>query len=136
MPHLLGWETDLLVATRCPGCGQPHAWNLTRQAPPSGDQVAHFLVPSAHMWDDVVHTCAHQRIFCSEACVDEWLAHTGNTRGYITDLATLWRFASNWYTGRLEPGYVRREPLRRGRLPARRPTRRLVGTLNTPPAAK
>ncbi len=28
------------------------------------------------------------------------------------DLVTLWRFAAHWYEGRLERGYVRREPSR------------------------
>lgn len=110
MVHLLRWEPEVLVATRCPGCARPHAWNVTRDAPPPGDQVAHFLIPSARMWDDVVHTCGHQRIFCAEGCVDDWLARTGNTRGYVMDLPTLWRFASDWYTGRLDRGYTRREP--------------------------
>jgi len=110
MVHLLTWEPSLLVATRCPACGTPHAWDVDRQAPPPGEQVAHFLVPAAHMWDDVVHTCGHQRIFCDDACVDAWLARTGNARGYVMDLPTLWRFASDWYTGRLDRGYTRREP--------------------------
>jgi hypothetical protein len=26
------------------------------------------------------------------------------------DLPTLWRFASRWYAGRLDYGYVRRDP--------------------------
>lgn len=26
------------------------------------------------------------------------------------DLATLWRLAAHWYDGRLDRGYVRREP--------------------------
>lgn len=110
MPHLLTWEPDLLVATRCQGCGTPHAWNVGRSAPPPGDEVAHFLTPTARMWDDVVHTCGNQRIFCSETCVDEWLARTDQERGYVMNLATLWNFASDWYTGRLERGYRRREP--------------------------
>lgn len=110
MTHLLTWEPELLVATRCQACGTPHAWNVTRIAPPRGDQVAHFLIPAAHMWDDVVTTCGNQRIFCSERCVESWLEQTGNTRGYVMDLPTLWRFASDWYTGRLDRGYIRREP--------------------------
>lgn len=110
MVHLLTDEESLLVATRCPACGTPHAWDVDRQAPPPGEQVAHFLVPAAHMWDDVVHTCGHQRIFCDEACVDAWLARTRNSRGYVMDLPTLWRFASDWYTGRLDRGYTRRDP--------------------------
>jgi hypothetical protein len=28
------------------------------------------------------------------------------------DLGTLWRLAAHWYDGRLERGYVRREPSR------------------------
>lgn len=30
--------------------------------------------------------------------------------GYMVDLHTVWRFASHWYDGRLDRGYVRREP--------------------------
>ncbi|MDT0469275.1 hypothetical protein [Streptomyces gibsoniae] len=26
------------------------------------------------------------------------------------DLVTLWRLARNWYAGRMEPGYTRRDP--------------------------
>jgi hypothetical protein len=110
LPHLLPAEGEVLVATRCPGCSTPHVWSVGRQEPPAGDQVAHFLVPAARMWDDVVHTCRHQRAFCSTGCVDAWLERTGNERGYEADLATVWRLASRWYEGRLERGYVRREP--------------------------
>ena len=77
-----------------------------------GDQFAHFLVPAAHMWDNVTFTCANQRIFCTPGCVDDWLAATGASRGYVMDLATLWRLAAHWYDGRLEPGYRRRDPQR------------------------
>lgn len=100
----------MLIATTCPGCDAPHAWRVDDQAPPPGDQVAHFLVPSAHMWDDVVFTCGHQQIFCSQGCVDAWLAREGREQGYVMDIPTLWRFASQWYAGRLDRGYVRREP--------------------------
>jgi hypothetical protein len=110
VPHLLPEQAPVLVATTCPGCGRAYAWTVGTDVPPTGDQVAHFLVPAARMWDDVVHTCGHQRIFCSESCVERWLADTGNERGYVMDLATLWRLAEHWYDGRLERGYVRREP--------------------------
>jgi hypothetical protein len=72
--------------------------------------VAHFLVPVAHMWDDVVHTCGHQSLFCSTDCVDDWLGRSGHERGYVMDLATLWRLARGWYAGRLDHGYTRRDP--------------------------
>lgn len=110
MPHLLVGEPSLLVATTCPACGAARAWNVTRDEPPAGGQVAHFLVPVARMWDDIVTTCAHQRIFCDPGCVDTWLERSGNDRGHVLDLGTLWRLASDWYTGRLDRGYTRREP--------------------------
>ena len=110
LPQLVHELEPMLVATRCPACDTPHAWNVGVEQPPQGDQVAHFLVPAAHMWDDVVHTCGNQRIFCSPTCVDQWLERTGQTRGYIMDLAALWRLAEHWYEGRLDYGYIRREP--------------------------
>jgi Alkylmercury lyase len=110
VPHLVPDEPEVLVATRCPACRAPHAWVVGRQGPPPGTQVAHFLVPAAQMWQDILHTCGNQQLFCSEACVAAWLAHTGQQRGYVLDLATLWRLAQHWYDGRLERGYTRREP--------------------------
>ncbi len=110
LPHLLPTEEAVVVATTCPACSTAHAWRVTRHAPPAGDQVAHFLVPVARMWDDVVHTCGHQRLFCGRGCVADWLARTGRDEGYVMDLATLWRLAAHWYDGRLDRGYVRRDP--------------------------
>jgi hypothetical protein len=110
LPQLVREPEPMLVATRCPACDTPHAWNVGADQPPAGDEVAHFLVPAAHMWDDVVHTCGNQRIFCSTTCIDSWLEQTGHVRGYVMDLATLWRLAEHWYDGRLDHGYVRREP--------------------------
>ncbi|MEI5583269.1 MULTISPECIES: organomercurial lyase [unclassified Agromyces] len=110
IPHLVPEEPHALVATTCPACGRPHAWTISRTEEPAAPQVAHFLVPVAHVWDDVVRTCSHQRIFCSEDCVDAWLSRTGNERGYVMDLPTLWRLAAHWYEGRLDSPYRRREP--------------------------
>lgn len=110
IPHLVVSEPEVLVSTRCPGCGTPHAWVVNGDEPPPGEQVAHFLVPVQHIWDDVVHTCRHQRLCCGERCVDDWLARSGNQRGYVMDVPTLWRLAQHWYDGRLDRGYIRREP--------------------------
>lgn len=110
IPHLVEAEPEVLVATRCPGCGRPHAFVATRESAPAGDQIAHFLVPVAHMWDDVVHTCGHQRIFCDHGCLRAWLQRTGREQGYVMDMETLWRLASGWYEGRLDRGYLRRDP--------------------------
>ncbi|WP_405613713.1 alkylmercury lyase family protein [Streptomyces sp. NBC_01511] len=114
LPHLLLEEPDVLVATRCPACDAPHAWVVGREAPPKGDQVAHFLTPMRRAWDDIVHTCANQRLFCSTDCVDTWLGRTDQERGHVMDLGTLWHFASDWYTGRMDPGYTRRDPAAAG----------------------
>ncbi|MFZ4895523.1 organomercurial lyase [Plantibacter sp. Mn2098] len=111
VPHLVPGASSVLVATTCPGCGAAHAWTVTNEAPPAGDQLAHFLVPTTHIWDDVVHACGNQRIFCGEVCIASWLAETGNERGSVFDLATLWRLASRWYEGRLDSPYTRREPI-------------------------
>jgi hypothetical protein len=110
MPQLLPDDPDVLVATRCPNCDRSHSWVVERAHPPAGDQVAHFLVPTAHIWDDVVHTCSNQRLFCSVQCIENWLTKTGRTQGYVMDLATLWRLAQHWYDGRLDYGYTRRDP--------------------------
>jgi hypothetical protein len=110
LPHLLHDEEDVLVATRCPGCDRAGSWVVGRERAPVSAWVAHFLVPVAHMWDNVVHTCAHQRLFCSEDCIADWLTRHGEPRGYVMSVETLWRLARGWYEGRLERGYVRREP--------------------------
>jgi Alkylmercury lyase len=110
LPELLLDGEAVLVSTRCPACGQAHAWTVDPRQPPTGAQVAHFLVPAARMWDDVVHTCGHQGIFCSSACIERWLTATGEPRGYVMDLTTLWRLAAHWYDGRLDRGYQRRDP--------------------------
>jgi Alkylmercury lyase len=110
LPHLLQHQGPMLVATTCPACDRAHAWRVDDREPPAGGQVAHFLVPAAWMWDDVVYTCQNQRIFCSEDCVAIWLNESGHQRGSVLDLPTLWRLAAGWYAGRLERGYVRREP--------------------------
>ena len=110
IPHLLPEESAVLVATTCPGCGRALSWVVTADEPPAGDEVAHFLTPVSRIWDDVIHSCGNQRLFCSDECVAQWLGVSGNARGYVMDLATLWRLAQGWYAGRLERGYARREP--------------------------
>jgi hypothetical protein len=112
IPDLVPDSPSVLIATTCPACATPHAWTVTNQAPPAGDQVAHFLVPVDHIWPDAAHACANQQIYCSEACVADWLERTGNTRGYTMSLATLWRLAEHWYDGRLDTPYERRDPVR------------------------
>ncbi|NQX33366.1 organomercurial lyase [Herbiconiux sp. VKM Ac-2851] len=111
IPHLVPGASNALVATTCPACDAPHAWTVSTETPPPGSQVAHFLVPGAQIWDDVVHSCENQLIFCDEHCVASWLGRTGEPRGYVMNLETLWRLASHWYEGRLDTPYTRREPM-------------------------
>lgn len=111
IPHLVDSEPTVLVATTCPACSTPHAWNVGRDVPPEGTQLAHFLTPMADVWSDVVHACAHQQIFCGDDCIELWLEQSNHNRGSVFDLTTLWRLASRWYEGRLAPGYRRREPI-------------------------
>jgi len=99
---------DLRLAVYRTFAATGHAPTMAMLAEQLGTNRAE--VPAAHMWDDVVHTCGNQRIFCSPTCVDQWLERTGQTRGYIMDLAALWRLAEHWYEGRLDYGYIRREP--------------------------
>lgn len=111
VPHLVKSEPSVLVATTCPACGKAHAMTVTRDHPPQGTQVAHFLTPTSRIWDDVVRSCANQRIFCDRECVARWLVREDQRLGYVMDLETLWRLARDWYRGRLERGYQRREPV-------------------------
>lgn len=110
IPNLVPDEPSVLVATTCPACGRALAWTVTDAQPPAGAEVAHFLVPMSRVWDDVVFTCSNQRLFCAEPCVDDWLARLERPRGYVMDLATLWRLSRDWYTGRLDSPYRRKDP--------------------------
>lgn len=110
LPNLVPDQAPMLVATQCPACGRAHAWSVGTDGPPEGDQVAHFLVPAARMWDDVLYSCGNQRIFCSRDHVRDWLTASGQREGYVMDLRTLWRLAAHWYDGRLQHGYIRRDP--------------------------
>lgn len=111
IPNLVPGASEVLVATTCPACGRPHAWVVSDQGPPEGDQVAHFLTPADRIWPDAAHACENQLIFCSESHVEQWLQRTGNERGYAMSLETLWRLAAHWYDGRLDTPYSRREPV-------------------------
>lgn len=110
IPHLVPGCGPTIIAGACPACDRALVWRVDASAPPTGPERAHFLVPTRHMWDDVIHTCSNQLLFCDDGCIDSWLDRTGNAEGYRMDLTTLWRFASQWYAGRLERGYRRREP--------------------------
>lgn len=108
IPSLVG--QSCLVATHCPSCERPLALDVLPDQPPAKDLVAHLLVPVTRMWDDVVHTCSNQRLFCDEAHVRAWLAEHNLRKGAVLDLQTLWSLAIGWYAGRLSAEYRRRTP--------------------------
>lgn len=110
IPHLVPNCGPVVIAGTCPSCDRALSWRIDSSIGPTGSEIAHFLIPTAHMWDDVIHTCSNQLLFCDDACIDRWLGRTGHSEGYRMDLATLWRFAAGWYAGRLDRGYRRREP--------------------------
>lgn len=47
---------DIDVSTSCGCCGGPMALAVRRGAPVPTHGVAHFAVPAAHWWDDIVYT--------------------------------------------------------------------------------
>ena len=108
LPNLL--STEVVVATTCLNCSRAHSWRVDPDTPPQGQQIAHFLIPTSRMWDDVIHTCGNQRIFCDELCLKKWLKNSGNDYGYSMDLETLWNLSRSWYEGRLNYEYERRDP--------------------------
>ncbi|WP_409465989.1 organomercurial lyase [Amycolatopsis sp. GA6-003] len=98
IPHLVSGEPEVLVATRCPGCGEPSALVVRRDQPPSGPQVAYFPVSPDRLAGDR----REQRLYCAESCVD--------SPGELLGLDALWHLAKDWYAGCLEPGYRPRGP--------------------------
>ncbi|MFC4530514.1 organomercurial lyase [Sphaerisporangium dianthi] len=108
IPALVG--RPCLVATHCPGCGRALALDVRPDEHPPAGLVAHFLVPIPRMWDDVMYTCAHQSLFCSEEHVGRWLRQSRSPRGAILDMRTLWLLATRWYAGRFTREYRRRTP--------------------------
>lgn len=109
IPHLVRDHT-VLVATRCGGCRSPIALEVERAQPPHSAVVAHFATPMAAVWDDVIHACANQILYCSASCLAEWLSRPFAPAGASLDVSTLWRLASGWYEGRFDRGYQRRDP--------------------------
>jgi len=92
----------VLVATTCVGCGRPLALSADPAKPPEEPYVAHFLVPAARWWDDVVWTCSNIRLACD--------AEHAREPGAVVDLPTMWKLGSVWYGDRLRDDFRRRTP--------------------------
>jgi hypothetical protein len=109
-----GWDSfgivaalgvDALIDTACPACGRQHRVAAGPERPPRPSLPVHFMVPAARWWDDVVHTCSHIRMFCSEDHCREWCAAAGVAVGEVVDAERVWRLARGWYGDRLAPDY-------------------------------
>jgi hypothetical protein len=103
-------DRRVLVATTCLGCGRPLAVLADPGAPPPDSYVAHFLVPAARWWDDVVLTCSTIRLACGPEHVERWAAAEGERVGAVVDLPTMWRLGKVWYGDRLHDDHRRRTP--------------------------
>jgi Alkylmercury lyase len=98
----------VLVATTCLGCGRPLALLADPAAPPPEPYAAHFQVPAARWWDDVVLTCSTIRLACDPGHVRAWSATAGEPVGAVVDLPTMWRLGKVWYEDRLHDDHRRR----------------------------
>jgi Alkylmercury lyase len=103
-------DQEVLVATTCLGCRGPLALLADPTAPPTGPYVAHFLVPAASWWDDVVRTCSTIRLACGPEHVAAWAAEAGERVGAVVGLDTMWRLGKVWYGDRLHDDHRRRTP--------------------------
>ena len=92
------------------GCRRPLALLADPKAPPPEPYVAHFLVPAARWWDDVVRTCSTIRLACHLEHVEAWAAAAGERVGAVVDLPTMWRLGTVWYGDRLHDDHRRRTP--------------------------
>lgn len=54
IPAMVGTDAHLL--TSCPDCGQAISLEINGGAVGAAQAVAHFVVPAAHWWDDIVFT--------------------------------------------------------------------------------
>jgi hypothetical protein len=62
IPHLVPGCDSVIVAGSCPACQRALTWRVATTGPPTGPERAHFLVPTARMWEDVIHTCSNQML--------------------------------------------------------------------------
>jgi len=49
-------QREAVVESHCPDCGEPLILEVTKDGPRASNVVAHFAVPAAHWWDDIVFT--------------------------------------------------------------------------------
>ena len=61
------------------------------------DWYLNFCVPAAHLWDNVIYTCAMQLLFPSEAAIHAWRNRHGITSSEALTGEQAWGLAKAWY---------------------------------------
>jgi hypothetical protein len=82
----------------------------TGRAPSTAELASSLGSAQADVERGLAQLHRERHLVLDDQGVTGWAARHGTEPGYVTDLATLWRFASAWYEGRIERGYVRRGP--------------------------
>ncbi|MFV0524135.1 MAG: hypothetical protein ACK5RL_06525 [Acidimicrobiales bacterium] len=72
------------IAGACPACDRALAWRVDTTAPPTGPERARFLVPTQHMWNDVITPAA------ISSCSATTTASTPGSGTPATPTATGW----------------------------------------------
>lgn len=49
-------HSDAEIGSSCPDCGEPIGLRIESGGPAPAEIVAHFAIPTARWWDDIVHT--------------------------------------------------------------------------------
>ena len=98
--HLLGGDVDLTM----PIGGEDELATLRFRDGEllDPDYVAHFAVPMADAWRNVVYTCAMMCLFRKPADVLTWCERHRLPLGDIRPLSRVWPFAKEWYGRHLD----------------------------------
>jgi hypothetical protein len=103
-------DDDVIIHTRLGGEGEDVRIAVPRRAAIASDLVAHFPMPPARAWDNVVHFCAMLLPFRAAADVDAWCARHRLPLGEVLPLGQLQQLARHWYAAHLAPDWIKWTP--------------------------
>jgi hypothetical protein len=98
------------IQTRSGGEEEPLTIHIHQGQLVEDDWSLNFCVPMAHLWDNVIYTCAMQLCFAKGADIDDWNRRHGITEARAIPAAQAWQLAQRWYGHYLEPGWTKRTP--------------------------
>jgi len=106
--HLLGGDVDLSM----PIGGEDERATLRFRDGDllDSDYVAHFAVPMADAWRNVVYTCSMMCLFRGPDDVLAWCERHRKSQGDVRALAQIWPFAKEWYGRHLDPSWRKWSP--------------------------